>query len=285
MSSTRNFVIFGATGKQGGSAVQWLSKSNADISVYAVSRDPSSSKAQQLTSLSNVKIIQGDSAQPEQVLNQVNGKVHGIFFAPVGFDAQAHIKEGKQLIDLAVQKQVGHFVFSSTDFSGYRDKDTGISAIEAKKEIEAYLTTSKLTYTILRPVGFLENVFMPGYVEAIPHFWPAPIIKSGISTSDIGRSVSEILLEPSKFDGKIIELSGYDALPEEWLKTWEKVTGEDLRKREKKMNSDMPEERMKLLKFIIFNQNDARAENTKAYFPWVQDLQAFLEGAKAKSLL
>ncbi|WWD06857.1 hypothetical protein V865_004954 [Kwoniella europaea PYCC6329] len=281
-SQGKNFVIFGATGKQGSAAVQWLTKSGTDNIIYAITRDPSSAKAQSLATLPHVQVIQGDSSDPEKAFAQVNGTVDGVFFAPVGFDAKDQIKEGKQMIDLAGKSGVGYLVFSSTDFSGHREDVTGIEAIEAKKVIEDYLISSFVKYTILRPVGFLENLFFPGYADAIPHFWPRQLIKSGIASSDIGRAVSEVLLNPAYFEGKIIGLSGYEGSPQDWMHVWEKVTGEDLRKREKKMNSEMSEEKMKMLKFIMFNENDARVERTRAFFPWVMDLQTFLEDAKAR---
>ncbi|WRT69178.1 uncharacterized protein IL334_006162 [Kwoniella shivajii] len=281
MSETKNFLVFGATGKQGSAAVQWLSKSDTSASIYAVTRDTSSAKAQSLSSLPNVKLVQGDSSEPEKVFSQVQDKIDGLFFLSVGFDSQAQIKEGKEVVDLSVQYGIKHFVLSSTDYNGYRNKDTDISSIEAKKTIEDYLTSSSLNYTIIRPVGFLENLYFPGYADAIPHFWPAQLLKSGISSSDIGRAASEILIDPTptKFNNQVIGLSGHEGKPEDWMKVWQQVNGEDLRNREKKMGN-MPEERMKLLKFIMFNENDARVAETKALFPWVTDLKTFLESGK-----
>ncbi|WWC73001.1 uncharacterized protein I206_106965 [Kwoniella pini CBS 10737] len=280
MSTSQNFIIFGATGKQGGAAVRWLSRSDANIIIHAVTRDPSSPKAQSISSLPKVKLIQGDASAAEGVFSQIEGKIAGIFFVNVGYDATAQIQEGKAIIDLAKRYEVNHFVFSSTDYNGHRNKETGIASIEAKKNIEDHLIASGMRHTVIRPVGFLENLFLPGYTDAIPHFWPAQLLKSGIAADDIGRAISEILLNPNEFEGKVIGLSGYEGVPQDWIDTWQDATGENLREREKKMSGGMDEERMKLLKFIMFNQNDARVAETKAIFPWVKDLRTFLQETK-----
>ncbi|WWC63936.1 uncharacterized protein I303_106542 [Kwoniella dejecticola CBS 10117] len=285
MSTSKHYVIFGATGKQGGAVVKWLAPSHTELSIFAVTRDPSSSKAQSLASLTNVHLIQGDASNAETVFKSAESKIDGVFFVNVGYDAASQLEQGKTAIDLAKKYQAGHFVFSSTDFSGHREKDTGIAAIEAKKLTEDHLVASGLTYTIIRPVGFLENLFLPGYIDAIPHFWPPHLLKSGIRTDDIGRAASEILLDPRRFGGKTIGLSGYEGSPQDWMDAWQSVTGEDLRQREKKMSGGMDEERIKLLKFIMLNQNDARVADTKALFPWVSDLSSFLVDAKKNSLI
>ncbi|WVF65452.1 hypothetical protein IAT40_000180 [Kwoniella sp. CBS 6097] len=272
MSDIKNVVVFGATGKQGKATVQ-------QYRIFAVTRDPSSAKAAPLASLTNVQLVQGDASSPEDVFAAVAGKVYGVFFAPVGFDADAQAKEGLAVIDTSVKNGVEHFVFSSTDFSGHRDKESGIPAIEAKKRIEDYLLSvnSGLRVTILRPVGFMENLFFPGFADAIPFLWPTNLLKSAVAASDIGRAASEIFERPEEFAGKIVELSGFEGKPDDWIKVWREVKGEDLRQRVFKPSGGMSEGQVKMLKFINANECDARMETSKATFPWLTDLKTFLE--------
>ena len=63
---TKNLLITGATGKQGGAVISSLlaSPSAADFVIYAVTRNPLSSAASQLASKPNVKVIKGDLDDP-----------------------------------------------------------------------------------------------------------------------------------------------------------------------------------------------------------------------------
>lgn len=61
-----------------------------------------------------------------------------------------------ELIDRAVANNVEHFVFISVlgVDRGYQDSPT----FKAKREVEKYLASSGLNYTILRPSGFANNL-------------------------------------------------------------------------------------------------------------------------------
>lgn len=62
---SRAVLICGATGKQGGAVLNRLVKQNADFNILAVTRNAKSPSAQRLLAKSsNIKLVQGDLADP-----------------------------------------------------------------------------------------------------------------------------------------------------------------------------------------------------------------------------
>ena len=55
MASTKNVLIFGATGRQGGALVRLL-RDNADYNVFAATRNPESASAKKLSAAGNVTV-------------------------------------------------------------------------------------------------------------------------------------------------------------------------------------------------------------------------------------
>ena len=77
---------------------------------------------------------------------------HGSGGDALGLDYRANI----ELIDQAKDREIEHFVFISVLGAdrGYEDAPT----FKAKREVERYLQSSGLNYTILRPAGLASNL-------------------------------------------------------------------------------------------------------------------------------
>ncbi|KAK8843962.1 hypothetical protein IAR55_006754 [Kwoniella newhampshirensis] len=292
-TGTRNIIVFGATGKQGNAIAQWLSNCNTSsdglvFKIFAVTRDVTSPAAVGLAALPGVEPIQGDASKASDLLEEAaarlaGGKIHGIAFALFGYDAAEQVSSGKGVIDAAAEHKVDHVIFSSTDFFGYREVDTGIPVVEAKKVVEDHLfavPSSLIAYkNIIRPSIFFENfVVVPGYASMIP-LWNPDKRKGGQSTSDIGRAIAECFANPDKFSSHtILELAGFEGSPEAWMDVWTEVTGQDLRQKETEgLPAGLSEERLKFYKAMIDVQCDGRVESTKTLFPWMMDLKTFLQ--------
>ena len=72
--------------------------------------------------------------------------------------------QGIVLIDAAVAAEVNHFVYTSVASA---DEKTGIPHFDSKYEVEKHLGASGLTWTVIAPVYFMENLFMPQTIEAL----------------------------------------------------------------------------------------------------------------------
>ena len=97
---SRNVLIFGATGKQGGATVEALldSPRASEYTMLAVTRNAASASAKKLEER-GVKIVQGDMNDTKAVFEEAekvaNGKVWGVFAVQVSttsfFDGVAKV--------------------------------------------------------------------------------------------------------------------------------------------------------------------------------------------------
>lgn len=146
-------------------------------------------------------------------------------------------KQGKALLDAAIQHGVQHFVYSSVDRGGERsiDNPTNIPHFKSKHNIEQHLLRktegTAMGWTILRPVAFMEN-FDGGFVGKIFATAWRNVVKSRplqlVATSDIGAFAAKALLEPANYNKKSISLAGDELTYEQLRVVYKKAKGTDV---------------------------------------------------------
>jgi len=119
------------------------------------------------------------------------------------------IEEGNNVIEVAKELGVQHFVYSSVSGA---DKNTGIPYFESKFIIEQNLVKSGLPYTIIRPVSLMENYLMPEIKQGIEKgVFKTPLKPETklqlISVKDIGKFVQYAFENLEKSKGQIIEIA------------------------------------------------------------------------------
>src|SRR5918992_1611118 len=148
----RLILVCGATGKQGGAVARSLLESG--FRVRALTRDPQKPEAQALAE-QGTEVVQGDMDDRSAMDRALDG-AYGVFsvqnFWETGYDRE--VQQGKTVADAAKAAGVEHFVYSSV---GSAHRQTGISHFESKWEVEEHVRESGLSYTILRPVFFMQN--------------------------------------------------------------------------------------------------------------------------------
>jgi len=231
----RKLLIIGATGKQGGAVIDALIADSAPFQILALTRNTSSPSAQKLASRPNVTVVQGDSLNPTPIFEA--HKVHGVFlmttFEP-GKDgmeeAQAH-----PVIEASVKAGVEHFVFTSVDRGGpgvSEKSPTEIPHFASKHRIEEYLKEkagSKMAWTILRPVAFMDNL-APGFMgKMFPAMWNNSLGDDKplqlISVHDIGVFAAKAFEKPEEYKGRAISLAGDELTLSEARKVFEETIG------------------------------------------------------------
>ncbi|WP_420142106.1 NmrA/HSCARG family protein [Sphingomonas sp.] len=213
---TPPILVFGATGHQGGSVADALLKAGA--SVRALVRDPASAKATALAER-GVELVRGDMADPASLRPAMIG-ARGVFSvqtsSPGGEITDAdEVRYGVSIADLAVEAGVRHLVYSSTcSISGAEGAPTGMGHFDSKRAIENHVRTLPLTWTIVRPVTFMDMLTMPGFGlnEGRFSFFPCPDqAMQFIAVEDIGKFVAPIFADADRFGGQTLEIAG-DAL-------------------------------------------------------------------------
>ncbi|KEF55109.1 uncharacterized protein A1O9_08762 [Exophiala aquamarina CBS 119918] len=225
-STAKTILIFGATGKQGSAVIDALLRADkhtdgASLNILAVTRDRNSHGALALAQRPNVSVLEGDLADPEAIfdLATTNGNsVWGVF--GVQINSAEEEKQGKALVTVSVARGVQYFVYSSGDRGGPERSETDPTSVKnfaAKFNIEKHLqklaaTSSQgMTYAILRPVTFYENLTTDVHGKGFARMWEQIGSKRPlqfISTTDIGFFAAQAFLHPEDNRNVAITLAG-----------------------------------------------------------------------------
>jgi uncharacterized protein YbjT (DUF2867 family) len=219
-------AVTGATGQQGGAVARKLLADG--WRVRALTRDANKPAAQELASL-GAEIVMGDMENRAELDAAFKG-VYGVFsvqnfwLPDVGFEGE--IRQGKNVADAAKAAGIQHLVYSSV---GAAPRGMGQKHFDSKWQIEQYIHSLGMPYTIFRPAFFMDN-----------HNWSRTYILNGIFTGmglrpekeiqsiaveDIGTFVALAFANRADYLGKTIELAG-DALTEaQTAETFTKVIG------------------------------------------------------------
>ncbi|PSN67027.1 NAD(P)-binding protein [Corynespora cassiicola Philippines] len=247
--ATRALLITGATGKQGGSVINELLKSNANFEILALTRNAQSQSAKKLAQKSpKIKLITGNQEKIDDVFQQAKEAtklpIWGVFSVQVamgdGQSAASEERQGKALIDASLKNGVQHFVYSSVDRGGPRsDNDpTNVPHFISKHRIEQHLfaktkdSKDAMDWTVLRPVAFFENLTPDFFGKVFTTIWGLNLRKEQklqlIATSDIGFYAAEAFTKPDEYNNKKLSLAGDELTRDEFKTIFEQTTGEKL---------------------------------------------------------
>jgi uncharacterized protein YbjT (DUF2867 family) len=210
--NTETLLVFGATGQQGGSVANALL--SAGWQVRALVRDRASPKAASLAE-AGIELVEGDFDDADAIRSAMAG-VHGVFSvqpssgqgALYNVSDEDEVRYGKATADAAVEAGVQHLVYSSA--SGVGEQPIGLPHFDTKARIEAHIRSLPVTATIVRPVGFMDMLMMPGFGLDIGHFLSFAEPKQSVqllAVEDIGRFVAAIFADRPRFGGTVLEIA------------------------------------------------------------------------------
>ena len=188
-------LVTGATGNQDGAVARHLLQ-RGRFKVRALVRDQNKPAAQALQQ-AGAELVTGDLNDRTSLDRALQG-VYGIFSVQVFSDGlDAEIRQGKLVADAASSAGIEHFLYSSV---GSAERNTGIPHFDSKFQVEEYIRSLSLPYTILRPVFFFFNYNgMRSMVEQGTLFQPlSPETKlQQLSEEDYGAMVAEVFERPA----------------------------------------------------------------------------------------
>ena len=240
--ATRKILVSGATGKQGGAVISALlaNPPSFPYEIIALTRNTSSSSAKSLASKPNLSLLSGDMNDCPALFEKAGGKgsIWGVFAVQLPSFGQkgakdVEEKQGYALIDAAIANDVSHFVYSSVDRGGVSsDNDaTNVPHFISKHKIEEHLkekaAESSMSWTILRPVAFFENLTPDMMGRGFGAMW----MNMGdtklqlVATKDIGIFAALAFSDPDKFKDQAISLAGDELTQAEGNEIFWKVYG------------------------------------------------------------
>lgn len=203
----KTILVFGATGRQGGGVAKKLLADG--WKVHAVSRHPDKRPALELKE-KGATIVQADMADYQSLLKAMQG-VYGVYSVQPLYtnNPEIEIKHGKAIADAAQQANISHFIYGSVSGA---ERDSGIPHFEKKWEIEKYVRSIDLPFTIIRPSFFMENfknfTYQQNQKLILQGFIKQHIKLKMVSVHDIGSFVSIALHEPENYKQKAVNIAG-----------------------------------------------------------------------------
>ncbi len=198
-------LVLGATGGQGGAVVDALITHGAPV--RALARRPDSASARELAQR-GIELVAGALDDTAALTEAMRG-VRSVFAVTTPFESgtDAEIAQGRAILAAATAAAVPHVVFSSVAGA---QQDSGVPHFESKAVIEAELTASTLSYTILGPAYFFDNA-LGGEQQIRDGVFQVPLSPDRplqqLARADLGRFAAAVLLDPSSFVGARIELA------------------------------------------------------------------------------
>ena len=202
-------VVTGATGQQGGAAARHLLAKG--WKVRALARDVNKPAARALGE-AGAEIVRADNDDRASLDAAFTG-AYGVFsvqnFWLPNVGAEGEVRQGKAVADAARAAGVQHLVYSSV---GAAHRGMGQAHFATKLEIEQYIKTLGLPNTILRPVGFMENLNRSRKDIASGKYSgfglrPGKSIQY-IAVDDIGAFAALVFEDRAHWLGRTLELAG-----------------------------------------------------------------------------
>jgi uncharacterized protein YbjT (DUF2867 family) len=202
-------LITGATGQQGGAIARELLA--AGHRVRAMTRNPAGDAAKALAAL-GAEVVQGD-LNDEASLRRALAGAWGAFAVQNTWEAGVEQEEvqGKVFAKLAREAGVQHLVYASV---GSAHRATGIPHFDNKWRIEETIRGLGFpSFTILRPVFFMENLAGPWFKPAIDQgtlaVGIAPETKlQMIAVADIGKYGRLAFERHAELNGTAVDIAG-----------------------------------------------------------------------------
>lgn len=156
-------------------------------------------------------------------------------FPGLGKPADGELAQGKLAADLALQYQVRHYVYSSSEQGGESESGPSPSHV-AKMVIEAHIKdlgrqNPAFLWTILRPSFFYEN--FDGVLGGLSETLLASSVQKGtkiqmVASEDVGPVARAVLEGGEEYRGAMMTICGDYLTPQEVGAIHKKVTGKPL---------------------------------------------------------
>ncbi|PYH94825.1 NAD(P)-binding protein [Aspergillus ellipticus CBS 707.79] len=248
MAPNKLLVVFGATGQQGGSIIDYVLNDPTlpqQFSIRAVTRDPSASAAVALTKR-GVEVVQADANNKASLEKATQGADTTFIMTAQNFadeDIEAtEVAQGKAMVDAAVSGGSKYVIFSTLPdvikISG--GKYTQATNFNSKVQIEEYIRASPVKAIFYAPGWFMQNCAHVWSTRRMPDNTLALLDVVSPQTRfplidiqrDTGKFLGPVLMEPEKFVGRTLAVASEIRTYQEVAEIMSKVRGEPVQYRQ-----------------------------------------------------
>jgi uncharacterized protein YbjT (DUF2867 family) len=220
--------------------------------------------------LRGVDIAVADITDRAAVASAVDGCA-GVFAMTTPFEEgpEAEIAQGAALVDAFSDSGVPHVVFSSVADA---DKSTGVPHFDTKAATEALLRESSVSYTIVGPTYFYDNLL--GGLDGIRRGrldLPLPVDTplQQLSRRDLGRFVALVFDDPDRFAGTRIDLASDDPTPRRMAEVLGEVLGTPVHAHSSDADAIASPDMRAMFRFLTDTGYDANIGELRRLYPEV----------------
>jgi uncharacterized protein YbjT (DUF2867 family) len=222
----RVILVSGATGQQGGAVARNLLERG--FAVRALTRDTEKAAARELAEL-GAEVVSGDLEDRASIERVLDG-VYGVFSVQQFFEAgyEGEVRQGVLLADAARDAGVEHLVYSSV---GSAHRETSIPHFHSKWEVEEHVRASGVSYTVLRPVFFMQNwgwMREPILGGTLPQPLDPDKPLQMLDAGDIGVFAAMAFEDPETWIGREVDLAGDEMTMTEIAGRFSRVVGRNV---------------------------------------------------------
>lgn len=248
MTQKKIITVFGATGAQGGGVAHAiLQDPNSEFAVRAVTRNPGSDKAKELSSM-GAEVVSADIDDKQSIIKVLDG-AYGAYFVTFFWDhfsPEKEYAEARNLAEAAKEAGVQHVIWSTLeDTRKYVPLEDDrmptlqgkykVPHFDAKGEADQLFRDLGVPTTFLRASFYWDNLI---YFGSGPKKGPDGKLyltfplddkkMSGIAAEDIGKCAYGIFKKGKEMIGKTIGVAGEQLTGQEMAKSLSNALGKEV---------------------------------------------------------
>ncbi|MGC5031335.1 NmrA/HSCARG family protein [Micromonospora sp. DT229] len=246
MNEKKVIAIVGATGAQGGGLARAiLTDHDSEFTVRALTRDPTSEKAQELVKL-GAEVVEADIYHQESLVQAFAG-AYGAFLVTnfwAHMSAKKELQEAANLAEASAQAGLRHVIWSTLEDTRehipvHDDRMPTLQGkykvphFDAKAEADEFFTRAGVPTTFLRTTFYWENLATglagptrdaDGVLTLSLPMGGSRI--AGIAVEDIGRTAYGIFKAGTEYVGRTIAIAGEHLTGEQIAASLSRAVGE-----------------------------------------------------------
>jgi uncharacterized protein YbjT (DUF2867 family) len=220
-------LVTGATGNQGGAVVRRLLRRGHEV--RALSRSGDSPASRELERL-GANVWTGDFDDRDSIERAAAGAAAVFAMVPYEAGRNVEMRQASNLFAAAKAAGIGHLVYSS---AAGADRQTGVPPYESKAAVERRLASFGVPYTIVAPVAFMENAFLPWTLPDLRHGTLALALPESrplqhVALADLASFVALVVEERERFLGRRIDLASDEVTGAEQAEILSRASGREI---------------------------------------------------------
>jgi uncharacterized protein YbjT (DUF2867 family) len=232
--------VIGATGKQGGSVINFVlndSELSKKFKIRGITRDPKGPAAKSLAD-QGVEIVKGDAEEPDILQKALDGVDVLFAMTTMAIAARTEFDVGKDVADAANEAGVKHIIFSTLpNANKISSGKYSVPHFDNKAKTEGYIRSLPIKSSFFCPAVFMQNFLT--MISPQPQNDGTYLLETTMKpdtkiplidiVKDAGNYVGAILANPDQYVGEVVFGASEYLNMEETVQQMSQVSGKTIK--------------------------------------------------------